>query len=79
MAPVNHDEHVEACTRIFPTWSWIAAILAGSALTIGALAWAGSAKFTITDMNISVLQKDVNDLQKMDSKLDTIVELVRHR
>ena len=77
MAPEKHDEHIEACTRIFPTWSWIAGILAGLMLTIGGLAWAGSERLTKVDNSIQIMQTDVDKLKSIDIKLDLLLERLK--
>lgn len=73
----KHDEHVQACMRIFPTWSWIAGILTGAALLVGTLAWAGSERLTKVDSDIETLQTSVKHIDKMDDKLDTLLSRVK--
>jgi uncharacterized membrane protein YfbV (UPF0208 family) len=73
VAPDKHDVNVEACSRIFVTWAYAAALFVTVSLTIAGLAWAGSERLTKVDANIEVLRSDVTQLKTMDHKLDTLL------
>ena len=74
MTPEKHEEHIEACGRVFVSWAWAAGILIASSLGVASLAWAGSARMTKIDSNIETLQGDVSNLKSMDKKLDVLLE-----
>jgi hypothetical protein len=69
---------IDECSRIFVSWVYMVAIIAGAAATIGTLAWAGSERFTKMDNSINSLSSDVDHLKVMDTKLDTLLMRTRH-
>lgn len=70
--------NIDECSRIFVSWVYMVSILAGAAMAIGTLAWAGSARMTKIDSSICTLQTDVKSLKVMDTKLDTLLMRTRH-
>lgn len=77
MAPEKHEEHIEACSRVFVSWTWATGICVAIAMTVGGIAWAGSERLTKVDASIESIQSDVNSLKSMDDKLDTLIRLVK--
>ena len=73
----SNNESVKACMRVFVTWRWMLGILTGSMLAVATLAWTGSERIANIDSSIQTLQEDVDQLNGMDNKLDTL--LIRTR
>ena len=80
MAESKKDMHdIEACSRIFCSWTWMIGILI-SIMTAGvALAWTGSKVVAKTEAVIEVHEKRIGIIEVQTSKIDTVIQILRSR
>lgn len=76
----KHDENIEQCKNIFPTWTWVVGMLAGciSICAIGAYSYATneSKQDNIMSAHGSRLEKVERGMESIDRinvKLDTLL------
>ena len=74
---MTHDP--ESCKSIFVSWTWLVAALAGLIVTVGSIAWAGSARITTIEINQTEMSTQLDKLQVISTDLDSIKHWVRRQ
>ena len=65
--------NIDRCKSIFVSWAWLASILLVLAGSIAGISFSYSADMTKTKSRLSEVEKDIDAVKRIESKIDTLI------